>query len=199
MRNNANQRLSHSFLKNKALITLGITLSLIVSVLPANARRTWQNNPAPIAKAGTNQTVTAGTLVTLNGSQSYDPDGQPITYNWTWSSIPANSSATLSNATTATPSFTPDVAGSYVVSLKVSDANATSSASLVTVTANAPGTTSSPPGIKVPIYGVTLDDLSNMNGIIQSLSKLPYKPTVRVVFDKGTSAATYYPLLVQLH
>ncbi|WP_266172030.1 hypothetical protein [Dyella subtropica] len=53
--------------------------------------------------------------------------------------------------------------------------------------------------IKAPIYGVTLDDLSNINAIIPSLTKLPYKPTVRVVFDPGTSAAEYYPALVKLH
>ncbi|MFC4763593.1 hypothetical protein [Dyella koreensis] len=53
--------------------------------------------------------------------------------------------------------------------------------------------------IKAPIYGVTLDDLSNINAIITSLTKLPYKPTVRVVFDPGTSAAEYYPALVKLH
>ncbi len=53
--------------------------------------------------------------------------------------------------------------------------------------------------IKEPIYGVTLDDLSNLNAIIDSLVRLPYKPTVRVVFDPGTSAAEYYPSLVRLH
>lgn len=53
--------------------------------------------------------------------------------------------------------------------------------------------------LKSPIYGVTLDDLSKLNAIITSLTKLPYRPTVRVVFDPGTSAADYYPALVKLH
>lgn len=53
--------------------------------------------------------------------------------------------------------------------------------------------------LKTPIYGVTLDDLFNFNAIITSLTKLPYKPTVRVVFDPGTTAAEYYPALVKLH
>ncbi len=52
---------------------------------------------------------------------------------------------------------------------------------------------------KVPIYGVTLDDVSNINAIVASLTHLPYKPTVRVVFDPGTTAAQYYPALVKLH
>ena len=53
--------------------------------------------------------------------------------------------------------------------------------------------------IKAPIYGVTLDDLSKLNGILTSISKLPYRPTVRVVFDPDMSAADYYPARVKLH
>ncbi|CAH0443763.1 hypothetical protein LMG10661_00442 [Ralstonia syzygii subsp. syzygii] len=52
---------------------------------------------------------------------------------------------------------------------------------------------------KTQIYGVTLDDVSNINAIVASLTHLPYKPTVRVVFDPGTTAADYYPALVKLH
>lgn len=52
---------------------------------------------------------------------------------------------------------------------------------------------------KAPIYGVTLDDLSKFKAIIASLQNLPYRPTVRVVFDPGTSAADYYPQIVKLH
>ena len=199
---NGNNLLTSVVNKQKILITFCIILSLIFSVIPANAKRYWQSNAAPIANAGTAQTVTVGTLVTLNGSGSYDPDGQSISYLWKMQSRPAGSAATLANQRTASPSFTPDVAGNYVASLVVTDsAGLSSSASRVTVTANS--TNTPPPStqqtIKVPIYGVTLDDLSNMNGIIESLVNLPYKPTVRVVFDPDTSAVTYYPLLVKLH
>ena len=53
--------------------------------------------------------------------------------------------------------------------------------------------------MKSPVYGVTLDDLTKLNGIIASLQNLPYRPTVRVVFDPGTSAADYYAPLLRLH
>ena len=53
--------------------------------------------------------------------------------------------------------------------------------------------------IKAPMYGVTLDDVSKIDAIVTSLTRLPYKPTVRVVFDPGTTAAQYYPALVKLH
>jgi hypothetical protein len=52
---------------------------------------------------------------------------------------------------------------------------------------------------KSPQYGVTLDDLTQFSAIIASLQHLPYRPTVRVVFDPGTSAADYYPYIVKLH
>lgn len=52
---------------------------------------------------------------------------------------------------------------------------------------------------KTPIYGVTLDDLSHFNQTLTSLQKLPYRPTVRVVFDPGTSPRYYYRKLLKLH
>lgn len=53
--------------------------------------------------------------------------------------------------------------------------------------------------LKNPVYGVTLDDLTNLDAIVASLQNLPYRPTVRVVFDPGTSAADYYAPLLRLH
>lgn len=41
------------------------------------------------------------------------------------------------------------------------------------------------------LYGVTIDDVANLNDIVSSLKLLSHKPTARVVFDEGV-AATYY-------
>jgi len=188
--------------KQPILISFCIILSLILSVIPANAK-----NQPPIANAGVAQTVSVGTKVTLNGSGSYDPDGQSVSYQWKMQSKPTGSAATLAKPRTVSPSFTSDLAGNYVARLVVTDSRGlSSSASNVTITAIASAPPPPPPPppppstgtIKLPIYGVNLVDLSNMSGIIESLAHLPYKPTVRVVFHPDISAVAYYPLLVQL-
>jgi hypothetical protein len=49
-----------------------------------------------------------------------------LTYSWAFLDKPIGSSASLTNPTTATPSFTPDVTGSYVIRCRVSSGGALS-------------------------------------------------------------------------
>ena len=49
----------------------------------------------PVAVAGSDATVVEGTLVTLSGAGSFDPESQPITYAWSFVSRPAGSGAVL--------------------------------------------------------------------------------------------------------
>ncbi|SPC33785.1 LamG-like jellyroll fold domain-containing protein [Candidatus Nitrosocaldus cavascurensis] len=90
-------------------------------------------NDAPIANAGQDQTVDEGTLVTLNGSSSYDPDGDTITYQWEQIQGP---NVTLSDPTSPTPSFTaPSVNSDTVLRFRLTVSDGTSSSSSeVTVT-----------------------------------------------------------------
>ena len=39
-------------------------------------------NQPPVADAGPNQTVERRTIVTLDGSSSFDPDGSIVSYSW---------------------------------------------------------------------------------------------------------------------
>lgn len=62
-------------------------------------------NKTPVPKAGDDQSVNEGEMVSLNGSGSSDEDGDALTYFWT-----APAGITLSSATAANPTFTaPDV------------------------------------------------------------------------------------------
>ncbi|MHA3916455.1 PKD domain-containing protein [Halovulum sp. GXIMD14793] len=62
-----------------------------------------------------------GTPVTLDGGQSYDLDGSPVTHEWALLAAPSGSTAGLGKTDGVTSTLTPDVAGDYVVQLIVSD------------------------------------------------------------------------------
>jgi hypothetical protein len=95
-------------------------------------------NLPPVANAGPDQTVTTGQVVTLSGTRSTDPNGDPLTYGWCLKGRPAGSNATLNGSNTAQPTFTPDVSGSYVFCLTVNDGQTGSASDTVVVEARLP-------------------------------------------------------------
>lgn len=94
------------------------------------------SNVPPVAKAGADQAVTTGSLVMLDGATSSDADGNALTYVWTFTSRPAGSAATLMASTTATPTFSADLNGTYVVQLIVNDGRVNSSPDSIVVSAS---------------------------------------------------------------
>jgi len=92
-------------------------------------------NLLPVADAGPAQGVTTGTAVTLDGTGSSDPEGEPLTYAWSLVSTPNGSTASLDDATSATPSFVADLDGLYTLSLVVNDGFQNSAPATVTVSA----------------------------------------------------------------
>lgn len=70
---------------------------------------------APTVNAGPDQTVKLGNAVHLSGSSTTTE--QNPTYLWQFVSVPMGSGAVLANPTTLTPTFPPDLAGIYIVSL----------------------------------------------------------------------------------
>ena len=94
-------------------------------------------NTKPVAEAGPAQTVALNSVVRLDGGGSTDADGDPLTYQWALPTKPANSSATLSDATVVNPSFIADKAGTYAAQLIVNDRQLDSDPDTVTIsTAN---------------------------------------------------------------
>jgi len=91
-----------------------------------------QDNRAPAANAGADQTVNEGATVTLDGSASSDADANALTYLWT-----APSGITLSSNTVAKPTFmAPQVTTDtqYTFSLVVNDGTVSSSSDQVVIT-----------------------------------------------------------------
>lgn len=101
---------SASFHRVQVTVVLGPT-----AVVSASA--------APVAAAsGPSYVGAVGSAVTLRGGASYDPTGGVLNYSWALDTRPAGSSASLSDAGTATASFTPDKNGRYGATLTVANA-----------------------------------------------------------------------------
>jgi hypothetical protein len=77
------------------------------SVLPPVSLPFEEAREPPIANAGPDQSVRMGAIVTLDGTESYDREGESLAYSWTQTSGPE---VTLNDPTSVRPTFTsPDV------------------------------------------------------------------------------------------
>ncbi len=95
-----------------------------------------QENRPPVSHAGADRSVklSPGLRLAVIGSESYDPDGDPLTYRWSISALPTGSMARLSDDGAVSPIFTPDVVGDYEFQLVVSDETVESAADFVKIT-----------------------------------------------------------------
>jgi len=75
-------------------------------------------NRAPVANAGVEQVARVGSVVTLDGSGSYDPDQDSLSYEWTQVSGPP---VKLSDPRSMMPFFAPSEGGVYEFQITVSD------------------------------------------------------------------------------
>lgn len=118
------------------VLTLVVSDGLVQSA-PATVTLTAADLP-PIADAGASQAANVGMAVQLDGTGSHDPNLTPLSYAWTLTTRPLGSGAALAGGTTATPTFVPDVVGTYVATLAVSDGVNVSAPDTVTVSADGP-------------------------------------------------------------
>ena len=81
-------------------------------------RQIRTGNDAPTADAGIDQTGVQPGEIFLNGTGSFDPDGDPITYEWTQIAGPE---VTINNATSEIASFMAEEAVTYGFRLTVRD------------------------------------------------------------------------------
>ena len=94
-------------------------------------------NASPVADAGEDWMVGEGETVTLDGSESSDPDNDTLTYAWSVTGGTYTEEVALSDPAAASPTFTaPDTPGTIIFSLTVTDGKGGSDTDTVTVTVN---------------------------------------------------------------
>ena len=98
-------------------LTFSVSLGRVYS-FEATAEIT---NLPPVANAGPDRVLEwTGGQVSHQGTGD-DPDGDTVTYDWSFVTAPAGSTATLTGDETPIPSFTPDLLGDYELDLTVDD------------------------------------------------------------------------------
>jgi hypothetical protein len=135
-------------------------------------------NSAPVADAGPNQTGVAAGTIRLDGSKSYDPEGDPLTYQWVQTSGPT---VALSAPTAVATTFAAIAGQTYTFRLTVSDGQANSSATVSVSAKENPKVrivrfTASPTsinagGTSVLNWLVENADTVTISGVSQSLNK----------------------------
>jgi len=125
--------------------SIALTFELLVNdgVLTSDPSRvtiTVHNiNRPPVANAGADQTVNEATVVTLNGTESVDPDDDPLTFHWRQTAGPL---VTLSDPTSPRPTFTapsdPSLPPPLILTFEliVNDGTVDSAPDTVTITVN---------------------------------------------------------------
>lgn len=99
--------------KNETTVSDEVTQSIVVEA---------PHNRAPVANAGKDSGGhPPGAEVILDASLSTDPDGDELSYAWSFLSQPEASEATLVDADQKTATFIPDLEGDYEIELEVSD------------------------------------------------------------------------------
>ncbi|MHA1569673.1 MAG: PKD domain-containing protein, partial [Alphaproteobacteria bacterium] len=94
-----------------------------------------QLNQPPVADAGDDAEVAAGQIVILDGGESYDPDGDAITYAWTQLD---GATVTLTGADEVGPTFTAPEVGEYEFQLVVDDGQETGHDEVIITATEAP-------------------------------------------------------------
>jgi len=141
-------------------------------------------NQRPIANAGVDQTVNRGTLVTLNGSASSDPDGDTLVYLWIQT---GGARVTLSNTNTSAPTFTAPVDESILTfEMMVYDGKIDSLPDMVQITVTTE-TDSTPPTIGIPSRDPAGD-------IIESNQPVKISVNVTDLISQVKNVTLYYSL-----
>lgn len=181
----------------------GAKASATVTVtVKSNSLSVGPLNQSPIAKTDGRQTL-IGTSASLNGAESYDPDGQIKTYNWLQKSGPR--SAFFISQDKAIAQVSDLVPGSYIFELEVTDNEGASAKAPLTLVVSGLDASNLPVAragndltINLPVSSVNLDGTasSDPNGPIKTYQWTKISGPGTIIIANGSQAATQVTNLV---
>jgi hypothetical protein len=143
-------------------------------------------NSPPVANAGPDQIgISAGT-VTLDGSASYDPENDPLTYQWTQIS---GTGVTLATPTAVKTTFTAAAGQTYVFRLTVTDNGGLSSSATTRVSAISPIAAQVVRFDATPSQ-ITAGQTSQLNWTVTGATSVSITPGVGNVALSGTTTVS---------
>ena len=110
------------------------------------AANTAGPNREPVAISSQERNAAEGQPLLLDGDGSYDPDGDPLSYQWSLLSKPTGARQALQGEATEKSTLLPDVPGLWMVQLTVNDGQRSSAPVLVRILVHAAVPGSLPPG-----------------------------------------------------
>ncbi|MFP3975315.1 MAG: PKD domain-containing protein [Dehalococcoidia bacterium] len=137
-----------------------------------------EDNQPPVAYAGEDVSVDEGSSIELDGTQSTDPDEDPLDYSWVITTDPTGD-ASLTNSDTPTPLFSApsvDTDTDVTVELTVDDGHQRTNTDTVTITIEARvstlniTTTELPDGTEGEAFSATLEASGGTTPYIWSMS-----------------------------
>ena len=143
-------------------------------------------NSPPVANAGPDQVGVPAGSVTLDGSGSFDPDNDPITYSWTQI---GGTAVTLATPTAAKTTFTAVAGQTYLFKLTVTDSGGLSSSATTRVTSTTP-TSSTIVRFDATPSNIAAGQSSTLTWIVQGATSVSINNGIGNVAATGSTTVT---------
>lgn len=112
-------------------LTVTNTLGSVGEITSTNIIPEFSSTPT--ANAGTDRLGMKNVTLALNGTGSFDMDGDTLTYKWTVLTKPAGATINFNSTTTVSPQIVADKSGVYEIELEVEDPDGNKSTDTVAV------------------------------------------------------------------